>query len=102
VTGACRLADDTCIDGMPAILCALEDGAFQGADTTCADIECDAAAGCPADLNGNGFVGVQDLIVLIMHWGPCGDAPCTADLDGDGTVGIGDLIQLVLAWGACP
>ncbi|MCH8151542.1 MAG: S8 family serine peptidase [Planctomycetes bacterium] len=53
---------------------------------------------CPADLDGDGTVGILDLLQLLIAWGQ-GGVP--ADLDGDGTVGIIDLLQLLAAWGAC-
>ncbi len=27
--------------------------------------------GCPADFDGNGSVGVSDLLALLANWGPC-------------------------------
>jgi hypothetical protein len=53
---------------------------------------------CPADLDGDGVVGFDDLVLLLGAWGT--DAP-SADLDGDGTVGITDLIQMLANWGLC-
>jgi hypothetical protein len=55
---------------------------------------------CPGDLDGDGEVGVSDLVALILAWGPC--SGCAADLDGNGAVGVSDLVALVLAWGPCP
>ena len=26
---------------------------------------------CPWDLNGNGFVWIFDLVLLLLSWGPC-------------------------------
>ena len=59
---------------------------------------------CPGvfgDLNGDGIVGVADLLILLASWGPCPPEPdpCPADLDGDGTVGIADLLLLIANWG---
>jgi hypothetical protein len=31
----------------------------------------DCTTSCPADLNGNGYVGICDLLALIREWGPC-------------------------------
>jgi hypothetical protein len=56
----------------------------------------------PGDLNGDGGVGIADLLALLAAWGPCPDPPgdeCPADLDGDGAVGIGDLLILLANWG---
>jgi hypothetical protein len=52
------------------------------------------------DLDGDGVVGILDLVALLAAWGPCprcGD--CPADLDGDCTVGFQDLLLLLGAWG---
>ncbi len=62
------------------------------------------AFGCPsqgADLDGNGSVGIGDLLILLGSWGPCPQPPaaCPADLDGDGAVGISDLLILLSQWG---
>ena len=59
---------------------------------------------CPGvfgDLNGDGIVGVADLLILLASWGPCPPEPdpCPADLDGDGTVGVADLLLLIANWG---
>ncbi len=54
----------------------------------------------PGDLDGDGQVGVKDLLILLGDWGPCplkGD--CPADLDGDGSVGVKDLLILLGNWG---
>ena len=59
------------------------------------------AATCPWDLNGDGSVGVSDLLILLVFWGRCSPV-CLGDLDGDGFVGIFDLLALLANWGACP
>lgn len=56
---------------------------------------------CPADLDGDGAVDVQDLFTLLSQWGPC-DGECTGDLDGNGAVDVQDLFILLSAWGQCP
>jgi hypothetical protein len=58
--------------------------------------ECDL----PGDVDGDGSVGITDLLALLSAWGPCpGDpAPCPADIDGDGSVGITDLLALLANW----
>ncbi len=61
-------------------------------------VEIIASEACEGDINGDGEVNVEDLLVLIGAWG--GDDPA-ADLDGNGTVGVGDLLLLIAAWGAC-
>ena len=61
-------------------------------------VEIIASEACEGDINGDGEVNVEDLLVLIGAWG--GDDPA-ADIDGNGTVGVGDLLLLIAAWGAC-
>ncbi len=51
-----------------------------------------------ADLNGDGSVGVVDLLGLLGGWGPCAKGCCLADLDLDGAVGYLDLSLLLANW----
>ncbi len=52
------------------------------------------------DLDGDGSVGVSDLLILLANWGRCGDCDdCPADLDGDCSVGVPDLLILLANWG---
>ncbi len=54
----------------------------------------------PGDLDGDGSVGVKDLLILLGSWGPCDDCnDCIADLDDDCTVGVVDLLILLANWG---
>ena len=54
---------------------------------------------CPADLNGDGTVGILDLLSLLAAWGTNPGGP--PDFDGDGVVGILDLLALLANWGRC-
>jgi hypothetical protein len=58
------------------------------------------AGGAPADVNGDGDVDIDDLLLLLSAWGDCPDPPsgCAADLDGDGIVGVNDLLILLADW----
>ena len=54
----------------------------------------------PGDLDGDGVVGVKDLLILLGNWGPCEDCnDCVADLNGDCVVGVTDLLTLLGNWG---
>ncbi|MHC4825677.1 MAG: Ig-like domain-containing protein, partial [Planctomycetota bacterium] len=55
-----------------------------------------AGPDCPADIDGDGEVGVTDFLVLLAEWGPCPDPPdpCPSDLDDDGEVGVTDFLVL--------
>ncbi len=57
-------------------------------------------SGTGPDLNDDGSVGIQDLLVLLAAWGPCpAEGPCPADLDCDGLVAVPDLLALLAGWG---
>ena len=62
------------------------------------DSYCDDAS-CTGDADGDGMVGVSDILIVIDMWGQSGGA---GDINGDGTVDVGDLLSIVDAWGACP
>ncbi|UCD76080.1 MAG: FG-GAP repeat protein, partial [Phycisphaerales bacterium] len=69
----------------------------------------DGLPACPADLNGDGQVNIDDLFEVLGHWGVCGDPnDCPWDLAGpnngppDGKVNIDDLFAVLGAWGPCP
>jgi nitrous oxidase accessory protein NosD len=53
---------------------------------------------CPCDLDGNGEVGVDDLLALLAAYQTNADGDC----DGDGDTDVDDLLLLISAWGACP
>ena len=60
----------------------------------------DLATPCPGDLDGDGSVGVSDLLSLLGEWGPCADCDdCPADLDGNCTVAVSDFLILLGNWG---
>lgn len=62
-----------------------------------------SATGCPADINGDGLIGLNDLLAVLGAMGPCPDCDqCIADLDGDCDVDSSDLSALLALWGACP
>jgi len=117
------------IDGLTSIVGAGGDGtlgssagafhAFNGfTGTDCngngTDDDCEILAGDVPDTNGNGVpdscdvtgdidgdgvVGINDFLLLLAAWGPCGDCnACPADLDGDCQVGIDDFLLLLGAW----
>lgn len=62
---------------------------------------CAARSNIPGDLDGDGAVGVADLVILLGEWGSCPAQPdaCPADIDLDDIVGITDLLILLANWG---
>lgn len=59
---------------------------------------------CPADLNGDGNVGLTDLAILLANFGrTAGATPAEGDLTGDGAVNLTDLAMLLTQFGnPCP
>lgn len=53
--------------------------------------------GCAADLDGNGMVMVNDLIVFMASFGTSSGG--CADFDGNGVVNTNDLMVLMTAFG---
>lgn len=65
-------------------------GTNMGVDNNCNTvIDPEEVAVCECDLNGDGFVDINDLLVLMSQFG-CSNA-CTSDLSGDGIVGSSDV-----------
>ncbi len=61
------------------------------------DESCAAIVDCPADFDGDGFVGGGDIGSLLSNWGtPNGD------LNGDGTTNGADFGVLLTSFGPCP
>jgi hypothetical protein len=59
-----------------------------------------AAQTCPADLNGDGFIGLADLSQLLGHYGTMSGAnPEDGDLDRDGDVDLSDLAEMLGVYG---
>jgi len=52
--------------------------------------------GLEGDLNGDGVIGVDDLLQMLAAWGVC--EGCVEDLDGDGVVGVDDLLLMLSLW----
>lgn len=57
----------------------------------------DSPTTCLGDLNGDGQIGLDDLLQLLSRWGESG----AADLDGNGTVNSDDLTHMLSRWGGC-
>jgi hypothetical protein len=54
--------------------------------------------GCNEDLNNNGTVEVQDILLLLGEFGCLSDC-MVGDIDGDGAVTASDMLQLLAAFG---
>lgn len=54
---------------------------------------------CDGDADGDGIVGVIDLLIVLAQWGPGITSP--ADFNGDFQVGLADLLIVLGNWGPC-
>jgi hypothetical protein len=55
-----------------------------------------------ADLTADGQVDVNDLLAVILNWGPCAQCTplaCPADVNLDCAVGVDDLLAVIVNWG---
>ncbi|MCH2133928.1 MAG: hypothetical protein MK116_09280 [Phycisphaerales bacterium] len=51
----------------------------------------------PGDVNGDGLIGVDDVLVVLDSWGSC-SGKCLADFNGDGVVAVEDLLFVLRHW----
>ena len=91
LTGACCFGE-ICLLGTD-IACETFAGEFRGYGVACEDANCE---GCPPDINEDGAVDVNDLLVLLEQFGAAGGQ---ADVNGDGVVDVNDVLILIAAWG---
>ena len=62
-------------------------------------IDAYASLGMPGDINRDGFVGVDDLNMVLNNFGYTMDMPfAPADASADGYVGVDDLNQVLANW----
>lgn len=50
----------------------------------------------PGDVDGDGVVGVSDLLAVIAAWGPC--SSCSEDINADGVVNVSDVLAVIANW----
>ncbi len=57
---------------------------------------------CSDDIDGDGSVGVGDVLAVIDNWGACGDGTFrpTGDVDDNCCVNVGDVLHLISNWGS--
>ena len=61
-------------------------------------VDVDEQSGPPEDLDGDGVIGISDILVALSEWGQC--SCCPSDLNGDGEVNVSDLLSIIAAWDA--
>ena len=67
--------------------------------TTCSDVDaCDETDPCPADLDGDGVVEVDDVLEVLSNYGSSNGE---GDVDGDGVSDVNDVLAVINGWGPC-
>jgi hypothetical protein len=81
-----------------------EGGGIAGEPPAFARVFVNALSACLGDTNNSGTVDADDLVNVILAWGPCPNPPaaCPGDVNGSDAVNADDLITVILHWGACP
>ena len=57
---------------------------------------------CTGDVNNDHVVNVNDLLDIILNWGPASPNFPAADVDQNGMVNAMDLLSVLSHWGVCP
>ena len=94
--GACCLPGDECLF-LGEDLCNSAGGKHYS-NEICSQVSCTPA--CPEDLNGDGSIRYEDLVLILSSWGPC--VGCSEDLDQNGAIDYQDLVRVLSMWGPCP
>jgi hypothetical protein len=68
-SGACCI-NNACLN-MTLMRCEEFSGIYHGSSSFCGDIDIECIETCNADLNSNGEVDIDDLLLLIGAWGAC-------------------------------
>jgi hypothetical protein len=90
------------VDAITAIPDVVGDGSWEivagsrDGTVTCLSGGVDAISYHPADLNQDGVIGVNDLLIVMDQWGM---VDSYADINGDGIVGVADLLIIIAQWG---
>ena len=61
-------------------------------------ISCEEVPECPADVNNDLVVDIDDLFGVLAHWG---EGAGIYDVNSDGVVDIDDVFEILAAWGPC-
>lgn len=106
-------ASDSPIDIVPAVgdpedplaITIVYDGTTPNTDVTgqLIDTSITIVSPCPGDVNRDGVVNVDDLLIVLNNWGDCDDPnDCPADVTGTGVIDVDDLLIVLNSWGICP
>ena len=55
---------------------------------------------CPEDLNSDGSITVQDVLIVLANFGCLAPEPCIGDIDSSNYVGVSDVLEMLSAFGS--
>ena len=94
----CTDSGEDCFELTEAV-CDAFGGDWGTAGSACLDADaCVVAEPCPGDLNGDGQVAVDDILLILANYGETTGA---GDVDGDGDCDVNDVLGLINRWGPC-
>jgi hypothetical protein len=56
---------------------------------------------CAGDFNDDGYINVQDFLILLANWGATTPIGENGDTDRNGVVDTLDFLELLATWGPC-
>ena len=81
-------------DGIVTLNCNLQYRAADGTNPQATSLTLVFPNNCPEDVNGDGIVAVDDILILLSNFG-CTGPTCTGDIDGDEVVGVSDILSVL-------
>jgi hypothetical protein len=95
---ACCVPNVGCVEIDPVFCATVTGGTPQGPGSTCDTESCNPP--CEGDVNNDGIVDIDDLVLVILDFGMVGPGLPT-DINGDMMVTIDDVVALVVNFGPC-
>ena len=84
-------------DGIVTLNCNIQYRASDGTNPQATGLTLVFPNSCPEDINGDGLVAVDDILILLSSFG-CIGSNCTGDIDQDGVVGVSDVLEVLGAF----
>ena len=84
-------------DGTVSLNCNIQYRAADGTNPQALGLTLVFPNNCPEDINGDGIVAVDDILILLSSFG-CVGPDCTGDIDQDQIVGVSDILSVLSAF----
>ena len=84
-------------DGTVTLNCNIQYRASDGTNPQAENLTLVFPNNCPEDVNGDGLVAVDDILILLSSFG-CAGPSCTGDIDNDDVIGVSDILSVLSAF----